>query len=119
MPTTLVNVKKKLLIQNGYKDFEDWKKNINHMYIGRDMTFYVKGTNGSKWSNPYKVKKYGVDKALELYKNFVLNNKELLDSLDELEGKVLGCWCVTSENKKCHGQILIELLKMKKEGKLK
>jgi hypothetical protein len=41
----------------------------------------------------------------------VLNNKELFDSLEELEGKTLGCHC---KPKECHGDVLIELLQYKK-----
>lgn len=29
------------------------------------MSFYVKGANGSKWANPYSVKKYGRDKCMK------------------------------------------------------
>ncbi|ARF12429.1 protein of unknown function DUF4326 [Klosneuvirus KNV1] len=107
---SVVNVKKKYLNQAGYKDFEDWSKDPNHVYIGRDMSFYVKGTKGSKWQNPFPVKKYGLDKCAELYKEYMTNNKDLLDQLDELDGKVLGCWCKPD---KCHGDILLELLKQK------
>lgn len=47
----VVNIKKKFLVKGGYKDFEDWSKKDNHIYIGRNMTFYVKGTTKSKWHN--------------------------------------------------------------------
>lgn len=112
--TTLVNVKKPFLIKAGYKDFQDWSKDPNHVYIGRDMSFYVAGAKGSKWGNPFKVKKLGATKCLELYEEYVRNNKELMDHLGELEGKVLGCWCVTAENDQCHGKVLIKLLNEKK-----
>ncbi len=52
----VVNVKKIFLNQNGYNDFEEWNKQPNHLYIGRNMNFYVKGAIGSKWKNPYSVK---------------------------------------------------------------
>ena len=35
-------------------------------------------------------------------------NKELMNSLKELKGKVLGCWCCPEL---CHGNILLDLLK--------
>ena len=114
MPTTLINVKKPFLVKAGYKDFQDWIKNPNHIYIGRDMSFYVLGTKGSKWANPFRVKKLGANKSLELYEEYIRNNEELMDQLDELNNKVLGCWCITSENDQCHGNILIKLLNEKK-----
>jgi Domain of unknown function (DUF4326) len=118
--TTIVNVKKQYLIKNGYKDFEDWARDPNHVYIGREMSFYVKGAKKSKWANPFPVKKYGVDECLKLYKDYILNNAKLLNELHELENKELGCWCKDENNINqinqisCHGDILIELIKTRK-----
>lgn len=106
--TTVINVSKKNLNDRGYTDFQDWNKDPNHVYIGRNMSFYVKGTFKSKWHNPFSVKKYGRNKCLELYKNYILSNQELLDQLSELKGKELGCWCYPD---KCHGDILVEIMK--------
>lgn len=110
---SVVNIKKKYLNQSGYKDFEEWIKDPNHIYIGRDMSFYVKGATKSKWHNPFPVNKYGLDKCADLYNEYMANNKELLDQLNELDGKVLGCWCKPN---KCHGDILLELLEAKKKN---
>ncbi len=81
------------------------------VYIGR----------GSKWGCPYTIikdrptlAKEIVDtkeEALSKYKEYVLSSPELMESLDELEGKVLGCFC---KPEKCHGDILLELLSQKK-----
>jgi hypothetical protein len=106
----VVNVKKQELLKNGYKSFEDWNSKKNHLYIGRNMSFYVKGTTQSKWCNPYSSKKYGLDECLILYEEYI-KNSSLYDELYELDGKTLGCWCKPN---KCHGDILIKLLKMKK-----
>lgn len=106
--TTLINCKKANLKLLGCTDLEDWlNKSSNHIYIGRDMSFYVKGAKKSKWFNPFNVKKYGREKCLELYRDYILCTDELLNSLDELKGKTLGCWCYPE---KCHGNILIELI---------
>lgn len=107
---TLINVRKSELIKKGYIDFLDWKSNPNSLYIGRNMSIYVKGATASKWANPFPAKKYGHDECLKLYRNYILKNKQLIDSLYELEGKELGCWCHPN---KCHGDILIELFKEK------
>jgi len=107
--TTLVCIKKDALKKKGYKDFEDWNKDLNHVYIGRDMTFYVKGTTKSKWHNPFTVKAYGRDNCLSLYKDHILADNSLLADITELKGKELGCWCDVPKEK-CHGNILIEIL---------
>jgi hypothetical protein len=111
--TTVVNIKKEYLKKRGYKDFQDWAKDPSHVYIGRDMTFYVKGTVKSKWSNPYTVKKYGIDKCLELYESYIRKNKKLMNDIEELRNKELGCWCITKTNNKCHGNVLIKILEEK------
>lgn len=72
------------------------------------MTFYIKGATKSKWSNPYSVKKYGRVKCLEMYEEYILNTPMLLNSLEELNNKILGCWC---KPEACHGDILIKLVK--------
>lgn len=48
---------------NRYDNFEEWIKNPNHLYIGRNMNVYVKGIFGSKWQNPFPVKKHGLEKC--------------------------------------------------------
>ena len=74
------------------------KKEPYDVYIGRP----------SKWGNPFEIGKDGTRKeVIEKYKNWILGQLDLLDSLHELEGKTLGCFC---KPKECHGDILIELL---------
>ena len=76
----------------------------NTIYIGR----------GSKWGNPYShlegtkalFKVESRDEAIQAYKEYLNGNTELLDSLEELRGKNLICYCSPS---KCHGDILLEL----------
>jgi hypothetical protein len=111
----VVNVKKQQLIKNGYKDFEDWASNKNNIYIGRDMSFYVPGTFGSIWKNPFLVKKsssdmrkntYTLDDSLTKYRQYIESNYDLVAKLKDLDGKILGCWC---KPHRCHGDVLIEL----------
>lgn len=106
----ITNVSKKNLVKHGYKNLEEWLLDPNHIYIGRNMSFAVKGAVGSKWQNPFKVKDYGLDKCLELYEKHIRTNPILWNSLNELQDKELGCWCFP---KKCHGDILIKLVNEK------
>lgn len=104
---SVVNVKKVELRKLGYADFQAWAADIDNVYIGRNMSFYVPGATGSKWANPFSVKRYGREECLRLYRDYILSRPELLNSLEELRGKTLGCWC---HPEKCHGDVLIELL---------
>ena len=68
------------------------------VYIGRP----------SKWGNPFSEGKDGTRaEVIEKYREYIMSNKELLDQLDELEGKVLGCWCKPLP---CHGDVFVELI---------
>lgn len=82
------------------------KKGNYDIYIGRP----------SKWENPFKIGKDGTRKdVIEKYRKYILSTPELLDSLDELNDKILGCWC---KPKPCHGDVLVELLELKNKGML-
>jgi hypothetical protein len=106
---SVINVKKVHLKKQGFADFEEWSHDPNHVYIGRNMNFYVKGALASKWKNPFTVKKHGLDQCLVLYEKLI--RETLYDDLEELDGKVLGCWCKPS---RCHGDVLLRLLEEKK-----
>lgn len=68
---SVVNVKKNELKKNGYENFEEWRRNPQHIYIGRNMSFYVPFTHASKWQNPFRVKKHGLEECLRLYEEYV------------------------------------------------
>ena len=73
------------------------KKDKYDVYIGRP----------TKWGNPFTIGKDGTrEQVIEKYKEWVQHQSDLMNSLGELKGKVLGCWC---KPKKCHGDILVEL----------
>lgn len=77
------------------------KKEKFDIYIGRP----------SKWGNPYShlddsISEFKVDtrqESIDKYERYLLENKELMNSLHELKYKTLGCWC---KPKSCHGDIL-------------
>ena len=105
---TVRNIKVKYL-RPEYNNLEKWLEDPNHVYIGRNMSFYVPGAKKSKWANPFSVKKYGREGCLSQYRDYILESP-LLYKLVELEDKELGCWC-TPES--CHGDVLVELFKEK------
>jgi hypothetical protein len=65
-------------------------------------------TRPTKWANPYKVKEYGRERAIELYRGWLfgkLSAGEL--DLAELRGRKLGCWC--RPDQECHADLLLSL----------
>jgi hypothetical protein len=73
------------------------------IYIGR---WNPKVKINSKWANPFKIGPDGNrQQVLIKYRFWLVHNKELMMSLHELRGKVLGCWCDPLD---CHGHILAE-----------
>lgn len=80
------------------------KKEKFDVYIGRP----------SIWGNPFshldntkaKFKTATREEAVAKYKEYLLQNPELLKKLPALKGKILACWC---SPKSCHGDVLAEL----------
>ena len=69
------------------------------LYIGR----------GSKWGNPYAIGKDGSrEEVIQKYKEYIQQKCELMESIPELTGQTLGCYC---KPKSCHGDVLVELWK--------
>ena len=65
------------------------------VYIGR----------GSKWGNPFKIGQDGSrEEVIAKYREYLWQSPHLLDSLLELEGKKLGCFCKPHA---CHGDVLV------------
>ena len=90
---------------NTVKDLKNWLQKRENVYIGREKK--VCDISASKWGNPYIVgKPYSRGKAVSLYFQYVKKNKKLVNSIKELKGKTLGCWCAP---KLCHGGVLHRL----------
>ena len=81
------------------------------LYIGRLCTQGGWNLPASKWANPFTVKAYGREEALQKYEQHVRETPDLWNALEELEGKILGDWCKPDP---CHGDILIKLLNEKR-----
>lgn len=73
-------------------------KNDFDIYIGR----------GSKWGNPFNMKNQSQTERDRVCKEYEKHfwDSNLIDSIGELEGKVLGCYCTP---KRCHGDFLAKL----------
>ena len=62
----------------------------------------------SDWGNPFEMPADGDrDTVCDSYEIFFRRKFSLHDPLEQLNGKVLGCWCYP---KRCHGDYLIKIL---------
>jgi len=73
----------------------------------------------SKFGNPFKIGQDGTRaEVIAKYREYIMQRPDLLSALPELEGKVLGCWCVNTTSTEplvCHGQVLLELLQARSQ----
>jgi hypothetical protein len=86
------------------------------VYIGRRLAMGGWRLPASKWANPFSVKDSGsAGQAVRRYDEYVRvgAGKYLLADLEELRGKVLGCWCKKKPEDPCHGDVLVQLLREK------
>jgi hypothetical protein len=63
----------------------EWEENVPNKEFDQEMTLYKE--------------------AIDKYEEYLLQNNELMNSLHEIKGKTLGCWC---KPKRCHGEILVK-----------
>lgn len=86
------------------------------VYIGRRMTMGGWNLPESKWANPFTIKQAGsAEVAVKKYKEWFKTQPDLLLSIGELKGKVLGCWCKVKGTEACHGDYLAELANNEKK----
>lgn len=91
------------------------KKERYDVYIGRP----------SKWGNPFthlsdrRTKARFVvgsrEEAVQQYEEYLFTSG-LIDDIEELRGKVLGCWCSPQS---CHGDVLVRLLNSREEDRIR
>ena len=109
-PPVVKNVCKSAREEEGFKSFGQWYDGENNIYIGRNAAKYAqRGVYDSKWANPFTCLDWSVSKEewlledlVKCYENYVRKNPELMNSLHELEGKQLGCWCKPGP---CNGDV--------------
>jgi hypothetical protein len=91
---------KTTVVHNLHDDFD--------VYIGREVPEH--GITRSKWGNPFVLADDSDaerDRSIAAYREWIVTQPDLMSSLDELRGRRLGCWCAP---KRCHGDVLVELL---------
>lgn len=84
------------------------KKAPYDVYVGRGR--------GSAWGNPFThiadkrtLARFVVgsrEEAIAAYREWIVQQPELMARLPELKGKILGCWCHPLA---CHGDVLAAL----------
>ncbi len=85
----------------------------DEVYIGRALHMSGWNLSGSKWQNPFRITlmhKPGDGSRTEVlrkYRDWIKTQPHLIESLHELKGKTLCCWC---KPEACHGDILAELM---------
>ena len=91
---------------------------VVNMRSGCDYDIRIDRRSKSKWGNRFIIGKDGDRKTvIDKYRKWLQTNTALLADLHELEGKVLGCWCVKQpidyvrKNKQCHGEVLVEFVR--------
>jgi hypothetical protein len=76
----------------------------NGVYIGRWHPKYGQ----SKWRNRFKEGKDGTrEEVIAKFREWLVNQPQLMAQLPELKGKTLGCWCKPDA---CHGDVLVEFV---------
>lgn len=85
-----------------------WKMPANTVYVGRL----------SKFGNPYLPDLFGGNREMVVSLFWKLlhheNGADLRNSVKELRGKNLACWCPLSQP--CHADVLLELANAKARG---
>ena len=99
-PPTVVHLKKK-----GGNIVQDCD-----VYIGNAIRNSNWELEESKWCDPFHQRwDLKLKERRKKYRDYVTSKPELMRSLTELRGKVLGCLC-QSPLESCHGQVLVELV---------
>lgn len=79
------------------KRTKGWVKPAGAVYVGR----------GSEWGNIYTVATNGRERAVELYRRYMINvYGPTMWVCEELRGKDLMCWCRLDQA--CHADALLE-----------
>ncbi len=100
-------------------NLKKWMKNDKNVYVGRSGRIFIGSGDdkiifhykGSKFANPFVVGtdegQYTLRQSVKKYEKYLIKSG-LLDEIEELRGKNLGCFC--DQKGKCHAKILAKYL---------
>ena len=95
--------------------FTKWIEGSDNVYVSKNLSKYYKKESKpeSIWTNPFHsgYRNSETEEDLVRFGEYVKNTPHLWNSLGQLEGKTLGCWC--KKDKHCHVDTLIKLFKEK------
>ena len=95
--------------------FGKWIEGSDNVYISKNLAKYYKKESKpeSIWINPFHsgYRNSETEEDLIKFGEYVKNTPHLSNSLEQLEGKTLGCWC--KKDRHCHAETLIKLFKEK------
>lgn len=78
-----------------------WRMPENTVYVGR----------GSRWGNPFSVERYGRERAVQMFREYIGHPNSPLgfepEDIARLRGQNLACWC--REGECCHADVLLQL----------
>lgn len=88
-----------------------WRRTIVVNVKTYDGSDFVPIHRGTQWGNPFKIGKDGNrEEVIVKYEKYIRSRPDLLADITKLVGEKLGCFC---RPKKCHGDVLIKLIREK------
>ena len=114
-------VKKEFLKLKG-TSLSKWVQEPHNLYIDGNLSKYLKkkGVTDSIWYKSIKeLQEFANDEEICLftaYERCIRQTPQLWNSLDNLEDKILGCWCKPSQP--CCADVLIKLFNEKKNDEM-
>ena len=117
--TLVINGRVKFL-RPMYNNLRECLQDKHNVYIGRGRCIFIDGVRyperDSVFANPFKSPRDGTyEEILEKYEQYlnviVARDDEIKEELLSLKGKNLVCWCEGMKDKRCHGHIIIKILK--------
>lgn len=80
------------------------KKEKYDVYIGRP----------GPWGNPFSIGKDGTrEEVIEKFRDWIKDQDLLMQEIESLRGKTLGCWCSPQP---CHGDVIVKILEETNEA---
>jgi hypothetical protein len=100
-------LKRKEIVESGGTVVANMHQDTDRALLmwARKTDRFVRIDRNTEWGNPFEMGKDGDrDTVCDSYEIFFPRKFSLHNRLDELKGKVLGCWCYPA---RCHGMYLV------------